>query len=706
MEKVEIRKLADRYQSYYAGRIDRDLCKKIKKLPKFEIGEDHSAWTGPKQDKTEVIHVGLGLFNKFPDETEVCIDESDFHVTMRFLTGHEAGHQKYTTNRSFASTIQNCFMEFVDFAVKEVTGKSMRLVKDSDYMAALDYLRRSYGVAISGEAARNMIHSIVNAIEDGRMERCNIAEKPGYQADVVIFRGKTWIHTPLTATPDLKDPRDVIICVHNQILSLATTGVWQKGFLQYIAGTEIVCLVRQFIPDIEAAITSMSCARGMRYAKKIVTRLYPLLLEACKLSDFEKMMLDLYQKIKIMIPDFDPHGNNPHSYSASEKEDAVREKKDENGKLKVNIFAETSSDEGTDNGAETEGRNSVEGRKNILNSHNTSTSGSSGSKGQELPVDPEDDSAVILASMQAAAAAAEMAAEAAKVTVSASDVADSNLKESNDNSLARDVVNNKILERICYNFHEYMHVYELKEDLPIYMKQECAIIRRQYEQYFKSRKKPVRRNQKYGKIDPHQLSRLVRGDLDVYRKSEKDDTFSGCIEIFLDNSGSMYRTKRDLACETLARIEEYLKGLIPIKICAFDSSSAVNIEIIKNWNEVHKKNCTWNFKQFGRSGGGTPTMEVLLIGAEEMKKRQEHHKLILLLTDENSSCGNDRLKSAIMEIRAIGIQLCGIYFENNITDKNQASFLDLFDNQDAVVCKPEEIGNCLLPVIKHFTEQR
>ena len=38
--------LGTRYYNYYGGRIDRDLCMKLKKLPKFQIGKDACARTG------------------------------------------------------------------------------------------------------------------------------------------------------------------------------------------------------------------------------------------------------------------------------------------------------------------------------------------------------------------------------------------------------------------------------------------------------------------------------------------------------------------------------------------------------------------------------------------------------------------------------------------------------------------------------------
>ena len=104
------------------------------------------------------------------------------------------------------------------------------------------------------------------------------------------------------------------------------------------------------------------------------------------------------------------------------------------------------------------------------------------------------------------------------------------------------------------------------------------------------------------------------------------------------------------ACETLARIEENLKGLVPIKITAFDRSNKVNVEIIKNWNESFKNNCSWNFFVHSRAGGGTPTTEALQVAERELLARPEKHKLLILLTDESADCAGEGLYETIQHI--------------------------------------------------------
>lgn len=776
MENKELELLAKKYRNYYSGRIGRDLFLKMKRLPAFEIGSDDTAWTGKKGD-IQVIHVGLGLFTEFADSTPVCADEMEWHSVMRFLTGHECGHQKYTTDRAFSSALRNGYHSFTEYAIQEVAGKPIRMVKESDYDAAYKLMVRN-GVRIDPDKVKETIHFIVNALEDGRMERKVMAEKPGFRADVIWFRGRSWMHTPVVDFGQ-GDPYAALVQSMNQLLSLATTGVYQKGYMKNIAGSETDDFIRGIKDDILAAVTSKSCAKGMMLAERIMKSFYPLILNAFRSDSNDQAFSDLMKSSRIQLPDMDHKGKNPHSYSQTDKEDS-QEENNGNGPIGSNIFSDKGKGEEPGNGrkASREGKGSqgngkagdgnekaqaggaesnngaagkgkgdgssrkagdAKGNASGNDSHpstgkagndgndavkgqagspdkegeaakgtptpDTAGGGNNGSKGQE-PEEGPDDTAAILEAMRKAVETASKASESTVTTMESVNRSMSQVQEREDTALAADAIGQDVIQEICKHYHEHLRQYELKDELPVQVFQECSLVRRQYEQYFRSRMKPTRKNQKSGKFDPHQLSRLVQGDLDVYRRLAKDGSFSGCIYILLDNSGSMQGRKKDWACNTLTRAEEYLKGLVPLKIVAFDSTSSVNVEIIKNWDEVKKQNCSWNYARYSRSGGGTPTKEVLNIAMLEIMKRSAKHKMIVLITDEHSGCSNDRLQPMIRQVRANGIQLCAIYIENGMNERNINSFRELFDNTDAVACEPSQIGKELLPVIQKFTQQR
>lgn len=735
MKMDELTNLGRRYTRYYAGRVARDLCEKKKVVPDFEVGTDRAAWTGPVNGR-EKIHVGLGLFTDFPDGTPICETEEDFHVWMRHISGHECGHQKYTTSRAFVKAQTNGYHGFVDYAVKQITGKPMRLVKDDDYDKAVALLAKQYNIHFNAQMLKHFIHFIANSIEDGRMERLVSNEKKGFKMDTRYCRALEWSHSPVDPkTVDLTDSRKKLMAVLNQVLSLSTTGLYQKGYMTHYANTALETEIRKLYPDIRAGVMARSCSKGMQHAENIMRDLYPLLLEACKLTDFEQMLSQFMQSLASALPGLLNDNEETSAGGRSEKEDAEAAEEDAQaasgngdgdteGEGGFNIFLDTEGKESSNSGSakgtagdeDQHGQNGDTDQENPSGDVNASNSeasaqnsattssagGQSGSKGQSIQAGAGDDSEQVLQAMKDAAAAVKEQTETAEHSVTAQEALEAQKQETFDTSTA--VSNAGSMEDICDDLHEFTREYELTYDLPLFIQQECDITRREYEKYFVSRRKPRRRNQKAGALDAHQLSRLVRGDTDVYTRPGNDNSFSGCIEILLDNSGSMSGEKKQFACEALARIEENLKGLVPLKIVAFDSGYMTNVEIIKNWNESRRKNCTWNYLVQSRDGGGTPTTEILSIAEREMLARTERHKLIILLTDENARCSGERLPSIIRDIRSKHINLCGIYFETRMTANDQQMFYDLFENKDAIACNASEISKELLPVIKRFTE--
>ena len=714
LNQDDILVLARRYTRYYAGRLARDLCTRKKVIPDLEIGQDKSAWTNMSGDK-KVVHIGLGMFGSFPDQEAICRDEYDFHANMRKLIAHEAGHQKFSTGRALQMTVRNGCYGFVDYAVRQATGKPMRITKDSDMEKALKMLSDQYGMHVSFQMLQEFVHFIANSIEDGRMERLVGNEQPGFKTDMILCRAREWQHSPFEK-PEQEDARTLCTAMMNQILSLATMGLWQKGFVEYSAspeGTKIQNMVLGIMPEIKAGVAARSCADGMRHASRIIEAMYPVFFEAVKLSEMEKALSDLISQAASRLPDLmaDISGQNA-AYEASEKDDLAMKASgqgDPSGKKDAGKEEAGSEDKGG-NGANAKeaGEESGEDDFNIFKpskrgEDQLSNGGASGSKGQSVEAGAEDMSDVVQKAMEEAAKAAALQSEIAETSCAAETAEIAKKPEVKDTSTAIDTIGS--VDDICTDYHEFYRAYELTEDLPLYIQQECDLIRRQYEQYFKSRCIPRRRNQKAGKLDTHALRRIVRGDSDIYiKRSEDTRKFSGCIEIRLDASGSMFGPKMQAACEALARIEEILKGLVPIKITAFDLMGQTDVEIIKNWDETFHKNCTWNYLKYRRHGGGTPTAEALLVAEREMMKRMEKHKMIILLTDENASNSNGHLKDVIRGIRNKGIHVCGIYFEHNMSQSEKEDFYHLFEDRDAIACLPEEISKELLPVIQKFTK--
>lgn len=745
---------AARFHSYYAHKVARDLCD-VNPVPQFEFGDDDSSWTATINGR-KIIHIGLRSFDQFPDKTLVCASDNDWHTHIRYVTGHEEGHIIHTTDRAWTTALTNSLYYFVDYAVQRVTGQKMRLVKEEDYSKALEYLSDHYHVSFNVRSVQQFTHFIVNSIEDGRMERRMAAAFPGFKIDMRYCRAKSWAHSPMDMSLDVSKPSGKLIAILNQVLSLATTGLYQKGFLSTVTDPAIISQVDSLKPLIRNGVTARSCRKGLQYAEEINRQLTPLFFEACQLSEFEKALNDFIQSVLASLPDLTENGEDKTQYGADENSPEQQEGGETPYQLaddpKENKLDETPFDIFTDGddgaGTEESGQNSsASGNSSNLNDEDSesgkngpkekphdnkedssgkkkegestekeeakagkddssgdsqmqSPGGSSGSKGQHIQSGTMADEASVLAAMKEAA---EEADKTSKDTEVQENTKPAPAPAKADNSTIADAIGD--VSDICRDFIEEPRQYKLTEDLPADIESECRTAHALYEEYFKSRRKPTQYHKRTGRIDPRGVIRLATKQIDIFKQQGEDNSFSGCIEVLVDRSGSMSGDKMQHAMEIGARLEGIFSGLVPLKIAAFDTRSGVVFETIKNWEDEGGKNHCWNFLKYGRDGGGTPTLPAIRIAERELEARPEKNKMLILITDESGDCAGEGLNETIKEIRTNGIQLVGVYIEYDMTDADKRSFYQLFDNKDALAIDPDELTDSLLPIVKDFTRK-
>lgn len=745
---------AARFHSYYSHKVARDLCD-VNPVPQFEFGDDDSSWTATINGR-KIIHIGLQAFDKYPDGVLVCVSNNDWHTHIRYVTGHEEGHIIHTTDRAWTTALTNSLYYFVDYAVQRVTGQKMRLVKEEDYSKALEYLSDHYHVSFNVRSVQQFTHFIVNSIEDGRMERRMAAAFPGFKIDMRYCRAKSWAHSPMDMSLDVSKPSGKLIAILNQVLSLATTGLYQKGFLSTVTDPAIISQVDSLKPLIRNGVTARSCRKGLQYAEEINRQLTPLFFEACQLSEFEKALNDFIQSVLASLPDLTENGEDKTQYGADENSPEQQEGGETPYQLaddpKENKLDETPFDIFTDGddgaGTEESGQNSsASGNSSNLNDEDSesgkngpkekphdnkedssgekkegestekeeakagkddssgdsqmqSPGGSSGSKGQHIQSGTMADEASVLAAMKEAA---EEADKTSKDTEVQENTKPAPAPAKADNSTIADAIGD--VSDICRDFIEEPRQYKLTEDLPADIESECRTAHALYEEYFKSRRKPTQYHKRTGRIDPRGVIRLATKQIDIFKQQGEDNSFSGCIEVLVDRSGSMSGDKMQHAMEIGARLEGIFSGLVPLKIAAFDTRSGVVFETIKNWEDEGGKNHCWNFLKYGRDGGGTPTLPAIRIAERELEARPEKNKMLILITDESGDCAGEGLNETIKEIRINGIQIVGVYIEYNMTDADKRSFYQLFDNKDALAIDPNELTDSLLPIVKEFTRK-
>lgn len=736
------------YSRYYAKKAARDMCglPKTKIRPDFEFGNDAQSWTGPNPRNVgrRLIHIGLQSFGKFPDEVNVCENENEWHMNVRHVLTHEEGHVFHTTDRAWQMAHVNGARNIVSYCYKKTTGTKLYARDDKQYDQAVRDLFMNHGLMINMDMVQKFVHMIINSVEDGRMERRMAASRPGFKADLRVCRGKRWLHSPVALdtgdAPDLDNPAVLLVCVCNQILSFSTMGIWQKGYMDYLAGTKAEEEVKKLLPNIRAGVTARSCKQGMIYAGKIIEQLCPLFYDACTIKDFPKQMMDMLNQLAGALPDMDKNGDSSTQYDADEHSEEQSETdpgegdyqlsdaSDEDGsssdtKVTFNIFTDDESGEDEESDGSSEGDDKPQSGKGKNGQKKPSAAkegdsedqsdakssdggvithgGASGSKNQRASNLRDSDIEAVEKAMKEAVEEAESESRYTKQAVKQS--GRTQKKPVYDNTRIEDEID---IASICTDFKEFFRAYPLTEDLPVSIEQEALVIRRKYEEYFQSLRRPITRGQRSGRLDLRSLTRVATKSLDVFTQPGEDHSFSGCIEILVDRSGSMDGEKMNRAMEICAILEEIFKGLLPLKITAFDMYTGTIFEVIKNWEDCLPKNGCWNFLKYGRSRGGTPTEEALLISEKELLSRSDKHKLLILITDENAMCAGSGVRNAIRHVRASGIQLSAFYIEEGIRKEDIDSFKELFDNMDALAVNPDELADAMLPVVKKFTHQK
>lgn len=390
--------------------------------------------------------------------------------------------------------------------------------------------------------------------------------------------------------------------------------------------------------------------------------------------------------------------NSESSDTASQSECDGEEQNDQSGSGQLDNSQNSKSESGKD--GQSAGKNGSEDR-----SQNDRKTGRVHGKNNS-PTEREDRSSVEEAMQKAADEVNEKARqEIDNINQSAAHTAKTAGKEvpNTDKPITAEDV-----KGICPNFEELTRKYRLVDNLPAVLMSRGRSLLRKNKNYFKSLSTPNVSFLDTGSVDPGRIYGLAMGDTDIFRRRGKDKKFDGCAYILIDNSGSMSGNKRIEACKAAAVIEEGFRGLIPIKIVAFDYGRGVIHEVVKGWTEQMNKNCCWNFCLHGREGGGNADGYDIMIATKELMARSEQHKLLLVLSDGMPAEASPGFtKGAIEAARKKGIQVSGIYFEEGRIGRDADQFLKMYGDgtpsRDAVVCALSELDTEVEKIMKKFS---
>ncbi len=695
-----------------------DMPKKL--VPTLELGKDDNIYT-----TTGLIHIGLNRL-----EVE---DEDEFIATCNYMEGHEEQHIRSTPDKAWMYGNKRGVEVILEELSKKLEKHPRKFMKDSDYEDFANNVLPSLGYKLSFRAIKQVVHHVVNSLEDGRIERIRSIKRPGFQNFMIYYRGKLWQEQELEKyDPKKMSDSQKLTVILNQILSLSTSSIYQKGFTKYFLGSDVESYIKDLMLNIAKGVSAGNCRACMNEGIEICRKLALLIAESSKMKPLDDILSQLMQKIADMVlygnknnheETEDGKGKSPfgksdiviemseeeyeklkaQSEDSDETDDSgmrvivkIKDKTPEDGKEEKNEKGNGNSDKNKDDTSdsdESDGNSEGESsdskdddsssEKSKDNSDknsdkNSEKSDSLNDENESKPSEPSNKSGNN--SIQKETKETEEAIKNAMKD--AAEKAEGEIEISKRSSSSRgakataekfDDTKCPDVSEICSAFEELNRNYSVTDRMPPELEGKGNVFKRKMKMFFNNMKSPNVRCKKSGGVDAGYLYKLAVNEMDFFIQKGKTNKFNGCGYILIDNSGSMgygKDSKRYYANRAAAIIEEGFKNIMPLKIVAFDQNRAVIHEVIKNWNESFHNNCCYNFLKKGRRGGGNADGYSIKIATKELLNKPEEKKILIVLSDGcPTGCSAGETKRAIDDARKEGIEVFGIYFEDGLSDK-------------------------------------
>lgn len=726
------------------------------KTPEIDYYEDGDSFLDPSVNR---IHIGVfGLVDHFGVETA-----EQFKNASDYMQGHEEQHKRSTADRPYGLGIKRGCEVAIEHFAKEL-GYTGRFRNDADYEWFVNKWMKDQGVRLNFNALHSIVGGIMNSLEDGRIERIRSNRFPGY-ADLRLYhRGRFWQkqRPAFKKYDDIKDDDGELLRITmNQILTLSTCQLYQKGFVLAYAGTPLMDEVNQLIPFITKAYIAGRTRDMAKQCVEIIRLLAARLFKVCCmeqsvldniLKEFLKLLAEMsvdknMQQTGLSEQDEDTDDGSlntalPEADLVVDREtfDKLKESTSEEGNIAVRcedeVRGEGPGDDGQKGATNVNGQDEdasdrpdenskVKGNKTETDKKEESDDSdqdpdNAASDHQEGNPHPSEDdghvqmdgvtgdgantpqSSVDNTITEAMNKAEERTTERAKTDLNnmAEDFArerKERRREVHDNHKPITAEDVRLPKDI--HFQEKKRKYPLSEQLPPVVREKGRTLYRKNLRYFKSLSTPNLTHRETGSVDPSRIFGLSIGETDIFRKNGVDKKFDGCAYVLIDNSGSMQGEKRHEACTAAAIIEEGFHGLIPVKIVAFDWQGQVQHEEIKGWEEQRNQNCSWNFCVHECARGGNADGYDIQIAHQELMRRPERKKLLVVLSDGMpTGCTEEYTKGAIVAARKSGIWLSGIFFG----DQGEGDGFEGMYEKDYIICSPDEVEKHLSDIFRKF----
>jgi len=631
--------------------------------------------------------INIGLSNPLIVE---CKDEKEFVLVIKYLIGHEIGHILHTSARSWMWGLKTGLKSFFVYMSTKYEGKTRCFKKDEDYDKFLKYLREKEKIYINLPLIKEFNHFICNAMEDGRIERKQMEISNNFKNQLLVSRNKSYNSAEFKLPHKEEDLTAIekLQIILNQILSLSTSGLYMKNYADTVKEDgEVNTLLDSMLMDIGTSVTAKTTMTVMKKSLEIENKLYDLFLEAVKL-DAEEVENMLGAIAKMFSTDAKGYDNLPKNFSPNEEsDDETGEDISMNG---FNIF-DSSSDkkEEKDKGDEAKGKDVKEKLKD-----------SAKSTPSEEDVKEAQESLDAVSEKEKSKIDSQKSVMEKPVKMNPTPPS---LEKSEGKLYDPDVT-----------FKELPREYKLNYPTPTDIQANAQKVKQELMQILRNQKS-IETDLTRGDVCEDDLYKMILGETEFFEREIDEKEFDGVAYILQDNSGSMYGSKRELACRASTLIEEAFKELMPLKITSFTcSDNNVIHRCVKEFDEVQSNSNSFNFLKALDAECGNKDGYSIRIATKELLNRPEEKKIFVIIsdglpTDYNSTEINPAydVQEAVRIARENGIIVVPIYISEylDMNDSYNKEILDTYSKmygKQFIACEPNKLADKLIDIFKAF----
>lgn len=656
----------------------------------------------------------------------------------------------------------------VVMGAKALVGHEFMHVIASDFPAFMafqeevyQFFKKNYGL----ENGRKFGAQMLNATEDGRIEKRLVNRLKGMLKYIKFLNGAAWEKSPATG-------KDMLMEYTLNVCYMATSGVWMKNFDDVYAGTRMEEELEKVKPLIIKAINQPTTKACGAVTMEIIKMNADFIAEMLTPQPFDKQDQDgqsgnggqqgdptdsldrtqaptttrasksdedveLTESSHFVDEEENKKPNQPSKREDNSEEEGEEEQEDGNGSGSSEESDEDesgeedsqgNSDQSGEEGEEEEGNagNSNESDK----SNDSSSQPNNGSGEEDYGEHPEANKSVDEMIREALKDAEEELREDNEKAVEQSNRENDKIeREENRVNKERDkVALSKKEKGAIMNIPDglsqltvhYEDEIEFEDPIQPELKNKTRTFRKEVEKIFLNKQGFNKRNRRQGRVDVNQLWRVPLGDVDLFSQKGRPQDSSYAVSVLVDNSGSMseriydreradYVTKSQYAKEAVVTLEEGLRGIVPLMITQFDynRSNGIDHKIIRSFEDSSDENRTQQRVNPSYTGGGNGDGYSIKIAHRQLMKRPERQKVLFVLSDGEPSAyyvynqGYDHVNEAVKEARADGVIVIAMRFGTPDFLVETADAYKRMYEHSYLACEPADMRKELVKLLKN-----